>query len=186
MRAAGCATSSSCTIVAASDVTNSFSKWLITSLRMALGPSDVRVIAASCAVSGEVERAQVLMARKSTRVGATARARKPHLLARLNVAHDGLFQPCAWRWAQRADRLVERHARGTPHAHTHNGERLREHPSDTRRGPHLTCACTRPSAKTTAQTGCSSSSSNPCCRNQRGDYAAQTASARIRIARACK
>mmetsp|Transcript_4789 Transcript_4789/g.17394 ORF Transcript_4789/g.17394 Transcript_4789/m.17394 type:complete len:249 (+) Transcript_4789:908-1654(+) len=44
--AAGCATSSSVVIVAASDVTNSFSRWLITSLFMPFGPRLVRVMSA--------------------------------------------------------------------------------------------------------------------------------------------
>mmetsp|Transcript_17429 Transcript_17429/g.44620 ORF Transcript_17429/g.44620 Transcript_17429/m.44620 type:complete len:266 (+) Transcript_17429:1067-1864(+) len=42
--AAGCCTSSSCTIVAESLVMNSFSRWLITILFMPFGPSDVRTI----------------------------------------------------------------------------------------------------------------------------------------------
>mmetsp|Transcript_2621 Transcript_2621/g.4143 ORF Transcript_2621/g.4143 Transcript_2621/m.4143 type:complete len:322 (-) Transcript_2621:27-992(-) len=46
--AAGCATSSSRTITAASLVTKSLSRWLITILFMPLGPRDVRVILESC------------------------------------------------------------------------------------------------------------------------------------------
>jgi len=47
-RAAGWATSISWTMVAASLVTNNFSRWLMTSLFMPLGPMEVRVMAASC------------------------------------------------------------------------------------------------------------------------------------------
>lgn len=47
IRAAGCATSSSCTMVAASEVTKIFSRWLTTSFFIAFGPRDVRVMTAS-------------------------------------------------------------------------------------------------------------------------------------------
>mmetsp|Transcript_182431 Transcript_182431/g.444034 ORF Transcript_182431/g.444034 Transcript_182431/m.444034 type:complete len:380 (-) Transcript_182431:88-1227(-) len=46
--AAGCATSSSRTMTAASEVTKSLSRWLITILFMPLGPREVRVIFESC------------------------------------------------------------------------------------------------------------------------------------------
>ena len=45
---AGCCTSSSVTIVRASLVTKSLSKWLITILFIPLGPIEVRTITASC------------------------------------------------------------------------------------------------------------------------------------------